>query len=128
MALQEFLSPDVQPLFVVVGRGINGDWGLWLAGPAAYVPVALPGDAQLCGMAGVPVRAEPSVDAPVRTLLPDGAVVTVDRFVLERPGTWRRDAGGTPGDGWYHVAASVDGWVAAANTVVADADCAMALR
>jgi hypothetical protein len=68
------------------------------------------------------------VDALVRTLLLDRAVVTVDRFVLDRPGTWRRDEGGTPGDGWYHIAAPVDGWVTAADTVVADADCAMALR
>ncbi|MGE0542210.1 MAG: class I SAM-dependent methyltransferase [Dehalococcoidia bacterium] len=128
VALQAFLSPDVQPLFVVVGRGIDGDWGLWLAAPAAYVPVQLPGDARLCGASGVPVRSEPSVDAPVRASLPHESVVTVDRFVLERPGTWQRSEGGTPGGGWYHFAAPVDGWVAADAAVIADADCAMALH
>jgi hypothetical protein len=128
VALQAFLSPDVQPVFVVVGRGIDGEWGLWLAAPASYVPVQLPGDAQLCGDSGVPLRSEPSVDASVRRTIPHQSQVMVDRFVLERPGMWQRDAGGIPGEGWYHAAAPMDGWVSAADVVVADADCVMALR
>jgi hypothetical protein len=54
--------------------------------------------------------------------------VTVDRFALGRPGTWQRGDGGTRGDGWYRVSGAVDGWVAAEDVVIADADCAMALR
>ena len=128
VALQASLSPDVQPLFAVVGRGIDGEWRLWLAAPAAYVPVQLPGSAQLCGESGVPIRSEPSIDAPVRTTIPHQSVVAVDRFVLDRPGMWQPGEGGTLGDGWYHVTSPVDGWVIAAAAVVADADCAMAFR
>lgn len=128
VALQAFLSPDVQPVFVVVGRDNDGAWGLWLAAPAAYIPVQLPGDAQLCDTSGVPIRSEPSADAPVRASLPHQSVVTVDRFVLTRPGRWQRGVGGTSGVGWYHVSAPMDGWVTTDDVVVADADCRMALR
>jgi hypothetical protein len=127
VAFQAFLAPDVQPLFAVVGRGVDGAWGLWFAAPAAYVPVELPGAARLCGATGVAVRSEPSVDAPVRASLPNQTAGTVDRFVLGQPGTWQRGEGGTLGSGWYHLSGPVNGWVAATGVVVADADCAMGL-
>lgn len=127
LAVQAFLSPDIQPVFALVGRGADGAWGLWLAGPAAYVPVQLPAEARACAAGGLAVRSSPSADAAVRGSLPADSLVTVDRFVLDQAGTWSRDEGGRRGEGWYHLAGPLEGWAAAQWLVVADGDCAMAL-
>jgi hypothetical protein len=126
VAMQAFRSPDIQPSFVLVGRGTDGAWGLWLAAPAAYVPVQLPGDARACGDGGITVRVEPDAGSDIATILPADTTVTVDRFVLTRPGTWSRDLPATRGEGWYHVSGPLNGWIAGGSLVVADGGCELA--
>lgn len=71
-----------------------------------YQLLNLPGEMRVCaGGASLNVRAGWSVERAVIGSLADGAVVTVDWFVLSVAQT---SAG--QGEGWYHVRGEVKGW------------------
>ena len=93
---------------IVLGRPVRGGWGLLRGGPVGPAPAfLLPGEMVVCAPAGAPLRERPSEDAALVAILPDGAQVTGDSFVLTEPGV----VGENPyGAGWYHLAAPWNGW------------------
>jgi hypothetical protein len=56
------------------------------------------------------VRASPAAESESLTLLNDGTIISVDRFVLTEPGTRSATTGVQAGFGWYHLTSPKEGW------------------
>ena len=94
---------------LVMGRTPEGEWRYWLGGQQYYQRVTLPGAMVVCADgAGANLRAAPSTNAEVLSVLPDLSVVEAEQFVLTEPGSRSLDR---PGAGWYRLAAPSEGWV-----------------
>ncbi len=91
----------------VLGRDPAGEWRLWFETQQAYQLLTLPGDMLVCAEGeSLNVRSAPAVDAPVAGSLEDLATVRGEEFVLTEPAS----EADTPGYGWYHLTAPLDGW------------------
>jgi len=95
-----------------LGQTPEGEWKFWFSTQStAYQLTVLPGDMRVCaGGAGLNVRASPAAESESLTLLNDGTIISVDRFVLTEPGTRSATTGVQAGFGWYHLTSPKEGW------------------
>jgi hypothetical protein len=111
-----------------LGQTPEGEWKLWFGTQnVAYQLTVLPGDMRVCaGGAGLNVRASSAVDGESLTLLNDGTIISVDRFVLTEPGTTSPTGVPQAGFGWYHLTSPKEGWAFSKYLSVASlGDCSM---
>jgi len=95
-----------------LGQTPEGEWKFWFGTQStAYQLTVLPGDMRVCaGGAGLNVRASPAVEGESLTLLNDGTIISVDRFVLTESGTTSPTGVLQAGFGWYHLTSPKEGW------------------
>ena len=111
-----------------LGQTPEGEWKLWFGTQnIAYQLTVLPGDMRVCaGGAGLNVRASPAVEGESLTLLNDGTIISVDRFVLTESGTRSATTGVQAGFGWYHLTSPKEGWAFSKYLSVASlGDCSL---
>ncbi len=100
--------------FILFGRTADGGWDQWFGSQnIIYQPISLPGEARVCADGdSLNVRQAASAAAPIVGLLPDGAILTAEEFVLT--GAQPLDDQGQRtgrGEGWYRVSGPAAGWV-----------------
>ena len=104
-------DPNAGAFTFFMGRDANGAWHYWFGTQQqTYILQRVPGTLVACGVDGpAEIRAEPSADAELVATLEDEETLEADGFVLTAPGKF--GAGGSRGEGWYHVSSPSEGWI-----------------
>jgi hypothetical protein len=90
----------------VLGREADGSWTLWFSSQDVISQLALPGAMRVCADGqGLNLRESAATTANRIASIADNEIVEGDKFVLTEPGTPTQ-----PGNGWYHLQTTPDGW------------------